>query len=218
MRTEFRNDSNFIKMSQLYRDGGLVPSTATTTVGASVANLTGSAVTNSGSSGAFYFDQHARFSSNMTCGSNGNVTANGNIVFTSSGSGSGDNADPLTISGGVRIVSANATTNAAGTVTSGTTYKSFTGSQTAQALNSGTLTTTISNGTALDVPSGTTSFKILTYASVSKRMTGQNEGSASAGLNNPTSGAFTSTSTGNVNTGVPPSGTIAFSDLHGATA
>ena len=47
MRTEF-SFSGSIAMNQLYRGGGKVPSSATTTVGASVANLTGSAVSSSG--------------------------------------------------------------------------------------------------------------------------------------------------------------------------
>ena len=219
MRTEFRNDSNPILMSQLYLGAGLVPSTATTTVGASVANLTGSAVSSSGQgSFSIAFAKVAQFTSNMTCGNNGNVTANGNIVFTASGSGSGDNAAVMGVSGGLRVVSTDATTDVNGNLTGGTQYSAFSGSATSQTTTSCSLSTTISNGTSLGIPSGTTAFKILSYISVSKHPTGNNESSASAGLSNPTSGAFTSTSTGNVNTGVPASSTIKFSDLYGATA
>tara|TARA_R110002020_G_scaffold380766_1_gene591926 strand:+ start:5940 stop:6632 length:693 start_codon:yes stop_codon:yes gene_type:complete len=217
MRTEF-SFSGSIAMNQLYRGGGKVPSSATTTVGASVANLTGSAVSSSGQgSFSIAFAQVAQFTSNMTCGNNGNVTANGNIVFTASGSGSGDNAAVMGVSGGVRIVSTDATTNAAGTLTGGTQYSAFSGSGSA-GTTSCSLSTTISNGTSLGIPSGTTAFKILSYISVSKNPDSDNQSSASAGLSNPTSGAFTSTSTGNVNTGVPESGTISFNDLLGATA
>ena len=225
MRTEFRNDSNPILMGQLYRGGGLVPSTqsgtSTTTVGASIANLTGSTVFNSG--GQFgSFQQAARFTSNMTCGNNGNVTANGNIVFVASGSGAGNSGQNITMSGGVRVVSINATTNAAGTVTSGTTYANFNGVASVSTY-SGTVTTTISSGTSLGIPNGTTSFKMLTYVSVAKNEDNQGESSASASLANPSSGAFTSTNTSSTTTninGTVPTGAVndtefQFSDMYG---
>ena len=217
MRTEF-SISGAISMSDLYRGGSEVPSTATTTVGASVANLTGSAVSiqNGDASFGHKFSQSSRFTSNMTCGNNGNVTASSNIVFVANGSGAGDNASLMPISAGVRIVSTDATANAAGTLTGGTEYRDFTGSTTS-AVFSCSSTTTIPSGTDLQIPSGTTSFKILTYIAVSKSpRSNDGECSASTSLNNPSSGAFTSTTTDNVNTGVPASGTISFSDLYGA--
>ena len=220
MRTEFSSDGSIpsdgsISMSQLYRGGGEVPANAT--IGASIANLTGSTVFASG--GQFgAFQQAARFTSNMTCGNNGNVTANGNVVFVASGSGAGNSGQNISMSGGVKVVSTNATTNAAGNVLVGTVYESFTGSVTSVAAFSGVLTTTIPNGTSFDIPSGVTSFKMLTYVSVSKNENNQGESSASASLSNPSSGAFTST--GTTNTGVPDGSsgneTIKFSDLYGA--
>ena len=233
MRTEFRNDNNPILMSQLYKGGGLVPATqsgtSTSTVGASVANLTGSAVIAQGQ-GAFSvaFSQQARFTSNMTCGNNGNVTANGNIVFTSGGSGSGDNAAVMGVLGGVRICHVDAVVNSAGTISNAShIYKNFTSStfvSTSSTTTSASCTVTIPNGTALDIPNGVTSFKIMTFISVTKNPTGQNESSASSFLNNPSSGAFTSTTTTSTTTninGSVPTGSVGdtefqFSDMYGA--
>ena len=224
MRTEF-GISGSVSMSDLYRGGSEVSSTATTTVGSSVATLAGSASVSTGISGNFFNNNQARLTGAITCGSNGNVTANGNIVFTTSGSNN-DSAPDIggSMSGGVRIVSSDATFNSAGTVTGGTTYKSFTGVTSAWTCTGasstcisgyGTLTTTITSGTSLSVPSGVTSFKILTYGFCNARLRGDNEGTAGLTLNNG-SGSITSTSTSNVNTGVPASGTISFSDLYGA--
>jgi len=165
----------------------------TQTVGGSVANLTGSAVLAQGQ-GSFSvaFSQRAQFTSNMTCGSNGNVTANGNIVFTSGGSGQGDNAANMGFSGGVRVCHVDAVVNSAGTISNPAhVYANFTGSG-SSTTTSASLTTTISSGTSLGIPNGVTSFKMMSYVQVNKNPTGDNFSTASSFLNNP-SGAFTST-------------------------
>ena len=227
MRTEFRNDDNPILMNQLYRGGGLVPSTqsgtSTTTVGASISSLAGSPSVTTGTSGNFFNNNQAQLTGTITCGNNGNVTANGAITFVNSGSNSNsDNGTGGTMTGGVKIVSSNATvTNSSGGHT-GTLYASFTGSQgtwTGTRDGSGTFTTTISSGTSLGIPNGVTSFKILTHGSCSAYLTGQNEGTAGLSLGNG-SGSITSTTTTstttNINQSVPPSGEIEFEDMYGA--
>lgn len=219
IRTEFGR-SGSLAMNQLYKDGGIVASTATSTVGGSVANLTGSTVYASGDAQfGWKYAQGARFTSNMTCGGNGNVTANGNIVFTANGAGDGDNASFMTINAGIRVVHIDATTSSSGTLGNALhEYSSFNGALSSAPFVCSSVST-IPSGTNLQIPSGTTSFKILTYISVSKGPRGSDDYAfASASLNNPSSGAFTSTSTGNINTGVPTNGAISFQNFYGVTA
>ena len=167
----------------------------------------------------------------MTCGNDGNVTANGDITFTTTAVASGDNSENMAFinsgqvnTGGVRIATTDASADSnnlqngiLNTGTSPIVFKSFSGSQTAASLTGGTYVTTIPNGTSFDIPSGVTSFKMFSHASGRKRMTIGNDGSVTITIGNG-SGNYTSTNTGNVNTGVPQSGTISFSDLYGATA
>ena len=239
IRDEF-SQTGSIAMNQLYKDGGIVPSTqsgtSTTTVGGSVPNLAGSPTTTAGHTGGLYFNNNqAQLTGTITCGNNGNVTANGNITFTNSGSNNNSATDVGgTMSGGVRIVSTNTTFNSAGTILSGTQYTYFTGVASAWTCTGnsgncdsgyGTLTTTIPSGTSLQIPNGVTSFKILTYgycnAKVRDDGSGGYEGSAGLSLGNP-SGSITSTTTTstttNINPNVPTNGAISFQNFYGATA
>ena len=239
MRTEFGYDSDeSISMSQLYRGGGKVPATSTTTVSGSIPNLVGTQNGYGGSSnllGAFYYSVASRFTGNMTCGNDGNVTADGDITFTTTASAGGDNAHNVQFvnsgevnTGGVRICTLDATGTGNnlqnGVLNSGTSpivFKSFDGTQTAASLTAGTYVTTIPNGTSFNIPQGTTSFRMFTHASGRKKQ----QSSDDSGFINITvgngSGNFTSTNTGNVNTSVPSGGSgdteFQFSDLFGAT-
>ena len=153
MRTEFGYDSDeSISMSQLYRGGGKVPATSTTTVSGSIPNLVGTQNGYGGSSnllGAFYYSVASRFTGNMTCGNDGNVTADGDITFTTTASAgvvimhnmlqfvnSGE-----VNTGGVRICTLDATGTGNnlqnGVLNSGTSpivFKSFDGTQTSASL------------------------------------------------------------------------------------
>ena len=134
-------------MSQLYRGGGKVPATSTTTVSGSIPNLVGTQNGYGGSSnllGAFYYSVASRFTGNMTCGNDGNVTADGDITFTTTASAGGDNAHNVQFvnsgevnTGGVRICTLDATGTGNnlqnGVLNSGTSpivFKSFDGTQT----------------------------------------------------------------------------------------
>ena len=181
-----------------------------------------------------YYSVASRFTGNMTCGNDGNVTADGDITFTTTASAGGDNAHNVQFvnsgevnTGGVRICTLDATGTGNnlqnGVLNSGTSpivFKSFDGTQTAASLTAGTYVTTIPNGTSFNIPQGTTSFRMFTHASGRKRMTGQNEGSCTI-IVGAGSGSFTSTNTSNVNTSVPSGGAgdteFQFSDLFGAT-
>jgi len=229
MRTEF-GISGAISMSDLYRGGSEVP--ANGTVGGSIASLTGSQNGYGGSSTPIlnhYYAVASRFTGNMTCGNNGDVTADGDITFTTTAIASGDNAENMAFinsgsvnTGGVRIATTDASADSnnlqngiLNTGTSPIVFKSFSGTQTSAFLTGGTYVTTIPNGTSFDIPSGVTSFKMFSHASGRKRMTGGNEGSVTITIGN---GSGNYTSTGTINTGVPQSSTISFSDLYGATA
>jgi|TARA_R100000479_G_scaffold166563_1_gene106491 hypothetical protein len=237
MRTEF-DITGAISMSDLYRGGGEVPATATTTVSGSIPNLTGSQNGYGGSSNPYlnhYYSVASRFTGNMTCGNDGNVTADGDITFTTVATASGDNAENMQFvnsgqvnTGGVRICTTDATGTGNnlqnGILNSGTSpivFKSFSGTQTAASLTGGTYVTTIPDGTSFNIPQGTTSFRMFTHASGRKRMKGDNSGFCTVNVG-AGSGSFTSTNTSNVNTSVPSGGVgdteFQFSDLFGATA
>ena len=239
MRSEFGFASNqSISMSQLYRGGGKVPATATTTVGGSIPNLVGSQNGYGGSSNPYlnhYYSVASRFTGNMTCGNDGNAAADGDITFTTVAQADGDNAEHMqfvnsapTNTGGVRICTTDATGTGNnlqnGILNSGTSpivFKSFSGTQTASSLTGGTYVTTIPDGTSFNIPQGTTSFRMFTHASGRKRMKGDNSGFCTVNVG-AGSGSFTSTNTSNVNTSVPSGGVgdteFQFSDLFGATA
>lgn len=107
---------------------------------------------------------YASASDIFTCGNNGDVQANGNIVITSrvvSSQGGGR----LTVGQyNVNIVSADATFNT-GIFTSGTVYSTFTvpGADPAPENSGHTSTVTIPNDTDLGIPAGVTRFKIVTH-------------------------------------------------------
>tara|TARA_B100000287_G_scaffold218803_1_gene206351 strand:+ start:4915 stop:5649 length:735 start_codon:yes stop_codon:yes gene_type:complete len=231
IRDEF-GQTGSISMSQLYKDGGIVPSTSTTTVGGSVPSLAGSPVNYSlHGGGNYHTNWKSQLTGTITCGSNGNVTANGAITFVNNGT----NSDSATneggsMNGGVKIVSTDSVITSHNGSFSGTLYDQFTGSLDSWTCTGnsgncdwgyGTFTTTIPNGTDLGIPNGVTSFKILTYGTCSARVRGDGSGGytgyGSVTLGNP-SGSITSTTTGTINATVPTNGAISFQNFYGATA
>ena len=220
MRTEF-GISGAISMSDLYRGGSEVPANATVT--GSLANAETTANTTSfdgffSGQGSGHYASQALLTLAMTVGGNGDAAASGNMVFQGNASGSGDNASLVTVtSGGVKVVSANASgLDSGGGISSGTVYKTISGTTTSASISAATHVTTITSGTSLDIPSDVTSFKFIHHMTVFKKeRSSDGDGSATAQLG-ARSGSYTST--GAVNTNVPASGTIAFSDLYGAIA
>ena len=248
MRTEFRNDSNPILMSQLYKGGALVPATQTTTTSTTTAipNISGSPVVSSNNfSGNFSTTIGSQLTASATCGASGNVTASGNIVFSIGGANSNAATDEVEVNGGgvmtggVKIVSSNAVANASGNLTVGTVYETFTATGSGSLPSNwvctgnsgncdsgnGSLTTTISSGTNLQIPSGVTSFKFLIFGSCRARLRGDGsggyEGNAFVSFGNGTgnynsTGTSTSAINGNVPTGGVGDTEFQFSDMYGA--
>jgi hypothetical protein len=140
---------------------------------------------------------------------------------------------------GVKVVSSNAVANASGNLTVGTVYETFTAAGnnavpsnwvcTGNSGNcdsgNGSLTTTISSGTNLQIPNGVTSFKFLIFGSCRARVRGDGsggyEGNASVSFGNGTgnynsTGTSTSAINGNVPTGGVGDTEFQFSDMYGA--
>ena len=220
MRTEF-GISGAISMSDLYRGGSEVPANATVTGSVASAETTATTTSFDGSlsgQGSGHYASQALLSSAMTVGGNGDAAASGNIVYSGSGiNGDGDNSALVTVtSGGVKVVSADASgLGSGGTISSGTVYKTISGTTTSASTTAATHVTTITSGTSLDIPSDVTSFKFINHITVFKKAKGNGDGTITANIGG---GTGNYTSTGAVNTGVPASGTIAFSDLYGAIA
>ena len=200
MRTEF-SISGSISMSQLYRGGGKVPSTATTNQGGTITSnaTSGSA---GGVNGAY--NTVVSYALPTTIASGDTIQTNSNILSQLTTANPG---------GGAGAATQIYLSNSSGVIVSGGSLALHTTGSTSANLN-------LSRNLSFNITLGST------QAGATHLSTQVNGGGAQFQQENTSlssslaSGSYTlvQTRTGNVNTGVPESGTISFSDLHGAAA
>ena len=200
MRTEF-GISGSISMSDLYRGGSEVPSTATTNQGGTI---TSNATSGSASGVNGSYNTIVSYALPTTIASGDTIQTNSNILSQLSTTNPGGFAGVAT-----QIY----LSNSSGVIVSGGSLASHSTGSTSSNLN---LSSNLSFNTTLgSSQAGAT--HLSTQVNGGGAQFQQENTSLSSSL---ASGSYTlvQNRTGNVNTGVPSSGTIAFSDLYGATA